>query len=152
MECLLSQEDKKKIENGIREKYARVAAGPQGHFKYPTGRTGLEVLGYVPELLKTLPEPVLESYCGVGNPFSVGPVNKGEAVLDIGSGGGLDTLVAARMTGPEGKVVGLDFSPEMVARANENLKKTDLSNVTFREKNAEGNLPGPETEWPIADR
>jgi len=101
----LSQDDKMKIESGVREKYAKVAASPEGLFNYPIGRAGLEGLRYDPEWLKAIPEPVLDSYCGVGNPFSLGPLNKGESVLDIGSGGGLDSLIAARMVGSEGKVV-----------------------------------------------
>jgi ubiquinone/menaquinone biosynthesis C-methylase UbiE len=94
-------------------------------------------LKYDPEILKTLPDSVLDSFCGVGNPFSLGPLNPGDAVLDIGSGGGLDSLVAAWMVGPGGKVVGLDLSPEMVARAYENLRQTDLSNVVFQEFSGE---------------
>ena len=137
MELLLALEEKKKIENGIREKYAKVAASPEGLFKYPTGRAGLEALRYDPEILKTLPESVMVSFCGVGNPFALGPVDRGETVLDIGSGGGLDSLVAARKVGPGGKVVGLDLSPEMVSRAHENLRLTDLSNVIFQEFSGE---------------
>lgn len=143
MEQLLSAEDKKKIETGIREKYAKVATSPEGLFKYPTGRAGLEVLKYDPEILKTLPESVLDSFCGVGNPFSLGPVYPGETVLDIGSGGGVDSLVAARMVGPGGKVIGLDLSPEMVDRAQANLHQTGLANVAFQEFSGE--------EIPFAD-
>jgi len=148
MELPLTQEDKQKIETGIREKYAKVAASPQGLFKYPTGRAGLEALKYDPEILKTLPETALSSFCGVGNPFSQGPMNPGETVIDIGSGGGLDSLVAARMVGAEGKVVGLDLSPEMVARAYENLKQTDLTNVAFHEFSGE-ELPFPDGSFDV---
>jgi arsenite methyltransferase len=148
MELLLSPEDKQQIETGIREKYAKVAASPEGLFKYPTGRAGLEALGYDPQILKTLPESVLDSFCGVGNPFSLGPINGGETVLDIGSGGGLDSLVAARLVGPGGKVVGLDLSPEMVARAYENLRQTDLANVAFQEFFGEA-LPFPDGSFDV---
>ena len=148
MEQVLTPEDKKKIETGIREKYAKVAAGPQGLFKYPTGKAGLEALGYDPAILKTLPENILDSFCGVGNPFSLGPVDRGETVLDIGSGGGLDSLVAARMVGVGGKVVGLDLSPEMVIRAYENLKQTDLTNVAFQEFSGE-DLPFPDGSFDV---
>ena len=125
-----------------------MAASPQGLFKYPTGKAGLEALGYDPEILKSLPESVLDSFCGVGNPFSLGPVDRGETVLDIGSGGGLDSLVAARMVGAGGKVVGLDLSPEMVARAYENLKQTDLTNVAFQEFSGE-DLPFPDGSFDV---
>jgi len=148
MEPVLTLEDKQKIEKGIREKYAKVATSPQGLFKYPTGKAGLETLGYDPEILKSLPESVLDSFCGVGNPFSLGPVDRGETVLDIGSGGGLDSLVAARMVGAGGKVVGLDLSPEMVARAYENLKQTDLTNVAFQEFSGE-ELPFPDGSFDV---
>jgi len=148
MEPVLTPEDKDKIEAGIREKYAKVAASPQGLFKYPTGKAGLEALGYDPEILKTLPESILDSFCGVGNPFSLGTVDRGETVLDIGSGGGLDSLVAARMVGAGGKVVGLDLSPEMVARAYENLKQTDLTNVAFQEFSGE-ELPFPDGSFDV---
>jgi len=76
-----------------------VAISPQGKFNYPIGRAGLEELKYDPEILKALPEEVLASYCGVGNPFSLGVMNKGEAVLDVGCGAGVDTLVAAILVG-----------------------------------------------------
>jgi SAM-dependent methyltransferase len=148
MEPVLSPEDRQKIEAGIREKYTKVAGSPQGLFKYPTGKAGLEALGYDPEILKSLPAGVLDSFCGVGNPFSLGPVDRGETVLDIGSGGGLDSLVAARMVGAGGKVVGLDLSPEMVARAYENLKQTDLTNVAFQEFSGE-DLPFPDGSFDL---
>ncbi|MBA4395124.1 MAG: methyltransferase type 11 [Desulfobacca sp.] len=146
LEPEITTEDQKKIGQGIREKYARVADSPQGLFRYPTGRAGLETLGYDPEIMKTLPARVLDSFCGVGNPFRLGPVSEGLTVLDIGCGGGLDCLVAARMAGPEGKVVGLDFSSEMISRAKENLQASDLTNVTFLVWSGEP-LPFPENSF-----
>jgi SAM-dependent methyltransferase len=137
METKLTTEERKQIEEGIHQKYARVSESPEGLFAYPTGRAGLKALKYDPEMIQTLPEIVLASYCGVGNPFSLGPINKGETVLDIGCGGGVDTFVAAIMVGPEGKVVGIDLVPEMLERAKANLKKTSLKNVTFQESSAE---------------
>jgi len=132
METQISQEDKDKIEEGIRSKYVKVAENPEGLFKYPTGRAGLETLRYDPALIRSLPEDVVSSYCGVGNPFSLWPINEGEAVLDIGCGAGVDTLLAAMMVGLSGKVVGVDIVSEMLQRAEENLKRTNLKNVTFK--------------------
>jgi SAM-dependent methyltransferase len=137
MEFGLSAEDKKRIKEGIGQKYAKVAESPEGLFSYPTGRAGLEALRYDPEIIQALPEAAVESYCGVGNPFSLGPILKGEAVLDIGCGGGVDTLIAAMMAGPAGKAVGVDMIPEMLERAKKNLKEEALENIKFEEASAE---------------
>src|SRR4030065_2776959 len=124
METKFNSDERKRIREGINEKYKRVAISPEGKFSYPTGRVGLEGQKYDPEVLKTLSEDILASYCGVGNPFRLDTVNKGEAVLDIGCGASVDTLVAAITVGPEGKVVGIDLVSEMVKQAETNLKKT----------------------------
>ncbi|MDR3553410.1 MAG: methyltransferase domain-containing protein [Syntrophobacteraceae bacterium] len=137
MENTFTLEDRKQIEADIGEKFRRVAISPDGRFKYPTGQAGLERQGYDAEILKALPQEVLASYCGVGNPLGPGAVGRGEFVLDIGCGAGVDTIIAAVMAGPEGGVVGIDFTAAMVARAKENLKKTALENVSFREGSAE---------------
>ncbi len=129
--------ESKRIREGINEKYKRVAVSPDGNFNYPTGRAGLEGQKYDSELLSMLPENVLASYCGVGNPFSLGPINKGEAVLDIGCGAGVDALLAASMVAPEGKVIGIDLTPEILKRARTNLGETSLNNVAFQEGSAE---------------
>jgi arsenite methyltransferase len=142
----ITQEDLAKIEAGIRDKYARVAENPQGLFAYPTGRSGIEGLGYDPELVNALPEAVISSYCGVGNPFSLGTINKGDAVLDIGCGAGVDTIIAGMMVGPAGKVVGIDIVPEMLERAESNLSMTDLHNITFKKASGE-NLPFEDAEF-----
>jgi SAM-dependent methyltransferase len=143
METKFTSDERKRIQQGIKEKYKVVAVNPEGQFRYPTGWAGLEGQKYDPEILRTLPENVLASYCGVGNPFSLGAVTKGEAVLDIGCGAGVDTFVAAIMVGPEGRVIGIDLISEMLSRARMNLKKTSLKNVTFQEGSAE-ELPFPD--------
>ena len=137
METKFNSDERKRIQEGIKEKYKRVAISPEGNFNYPTGRAGLEGQKYDPEVLRALPEDALASYCGVGNPFSLGPVKKGEAVLDIGCGAGVDTFVAAIIVGSEGRVTGIDLIPETLKRARTNLKKTSLKNVTFQKGSAE---------------
>ena len=101
METELTSQDRKRIEESIRGKYANVAVSPEGLFKYPTGLAGLKALDYDPEIIQDLPEALSASYCGVGNPFSLGAILEGEAVLDIGCGAGVDvdTIVAAMMAG-----------------------------------------------------
>lgn len=148
MESKFSQEDRKRIKEGIAGKYRKVAGSPEGSFKYPTGWAGLEGQGYDREILRALPKEVLASYCGVGNPFSLGPIHKGETVLDVGCGAGVDSLVAAIMAGPDGRVVGIDLTPEMLERARENLRKTSLESVSFQEASAE-ELPFPDASFDV---
>ena len=133
MKNQLTSQDRKRIEEGIRGKYTKVSDSPEGLFQYPTGRAGLEALDYDSELIQALPDSAVASYCGVGNPFTLGVIRKGDAVLDIGCGAGIDTIVAAMMVGPAGTVAGIDMVPEMLARARENLRMTDLKNVIFEE-------------------
>ncbi len=137
METEFSSQEKAKIYKGIRKKYKKVAKKVGGLFKYPTGKVGLEALHYDSEIIKGLPETVIASYCGVGNPFSLGSVNEGESVLDMGCGSGVDTIFAAKMTGPTGKVVGIDLIPEMLQRAKENLTLANLDNVTYQEASSD---------------
>lgn len=148
MEIKLTTEDRGRIEESIRQKYVKVASSPEGQFQYPTGRAGLEALAYDPEIIQNLPESAGASYCGVGNPFTLGPIHQGDVVLDIGCGVGVDTLIAAMMVGPEGKVVGVDMTPEMLERAIKNLNETNLNNVTFEPASAE-NLPFPDESFDV---
>ena len=140
MSSQLSAQDREQINAGIREKYNKVAITPEGHFKYPTGRDGLKGLHYSDKLIANLPDPVADSFCGVGNPFSLGKISQGEQILDIGSGAGVDTILAALIVGPKGSVVGVDIVPEMIARAESNLRMIDLDNVNFQKTSGE-NLP-----------
>jgi SAM-dependent methyltransferase len=140
--------DRKKIEESLRKKYAQVANTPEGSFQYPTGEAGLKGLNYGSEIIKNLPQDVLASYCGVGNPFSIGLVNEGESLLDIGCGAGVDTLIAATMVGKEGWVVGIDLIPAMLKRAHENLRKTTFDNVSFQEASGE-KIPFTEASFDV---
>jgi arsenite methyltransferase len=142
MEQELTALDKQRIEADIRGKYLQVAVSPQGLFRYPTGRAGLEALGYDPVIVGALPDTVADAYCGVGNPFSLGPIREGEAVLDIGCGAGVDAIVAGKLTGSSGAVTGIDLVPGMLARARENARLAGVDNVMFQESSAE-QLPFP---------
>lgn len=144
----LTFHDKKRIEESIRGKYAKAARSPEGLFKYPTGLAGLRALNYDWKIIQTLPEAVAASYCGVGNPFLLGSIREAEAVLDIGCGAGVDTIVAALMVGPRGTVTGIDLVPEMLAQARENAKMMGLRNVTYVETSAE-KMPFPDGDFDV---
>jgi arsenite methyltransferase len=148
MENELTRQDKERIEESIRGKYLKVAVSLEGLFRYPTGRAGLEALNYDPHIIKALPEPVAAFFCGVGNPFSLGPIQPGAAVLDIGCGAGVDSLVAAHVVGPEGRVTGVDLVPEMLARAREHARLAGVDNVIFQESSAE-QLPFPDNSFDV---
>ena len=148
MESQFTSQDKKWIKDTIQETYSKAAKGPQGLFNYPTGREGLTALKYDPELLQALPADVAASYCGVGNPFTLGPIKAGDYVLDVGCGAGVDTLVSGMQTGPSGNVVGIDLTPAMLEKAKKNLSMTDLKNVRFEEGSVE-NLPFADEEFDV---
>jgi arsenite methyltransferase len=136
-----------KVRQGIKEKYDQVAAaGSGGCFQYPTGKAGMELQGYPPELIDNFPPEVLAVFCGVGNPFSLGPFASGDAVLDIGCGAGVDSLVAAHLVGAGGTVVGLDVTPAMIERARAHQARLRLTNVRFQVGEAEA-LPFPDDSF-----
>jgi arsenite methyltransferase len=137
MEDEITSQDKQRIEENIRGKYVKVAANPEGFFRYPTGRAGLEALDYPLDMARNLPEPVAAAYCGVGNPFTLGPIHLGEAILDIGCGAGVDSIIAAMMVGESGWVTGVDLVPEMLERAKENARMAGVENIAFLEASAE---------------
>ena len=137
MHLELEQTDKENITKSILEKYAKASVSMEGSFRYPTGAPALRMLGYEETILSLLPESVQAAYCGVGNPFSMGAIDPGMAVIDIGCGAGVDTLFAALMVGPGGRVVGIDMTPEMIERANKNLNQMKLPNVSFYQASAE---------------
>jgi arsenite methyltransferase len=122
----------------IKKTYARVSQEPDEDFVFPTGRAWILDLGYPPELVARLPEAAAESFAGVANPFALGRLEQGEVVLDVGSGAGTDSLVAAQMVGSEGHVTGVDMTPEMLVKANAAAAEMKATNVEFVAGEAEG--------------
>jgi SAM-dependent methyltransferase len=124
------------LKGEIRKTYASVSQEPEKDFVFPTGRAWAEDLGY-PEELARVPDEVAESFAGVANPFSLGRLQPGERVLDVGSGAGTDSLVAALMVGPQGTVTGIDMTPEMLEKARAGAAALGVQNVRFVEGEAE---------------
>lgn len=124
------------LKSEIKKKYASVSTEPERHFVFPTGGSWAEDLGY-PAELANVPETAVQSFAGVANPFSLGRLEAGARVLDLGSGAGTDSLVAAQMVGPEGTVTGVDMTPEMLAKARDAAAEMGATNVEFVEAEAE---------------
>ena len=114
-----------------------MAISSEGIFEYPTGRAGAEALGYDPVFIHETPISLLKSFCGVGNPFSLGKIQPGNNVLDIGSGAGFDLYVANRLVGDSGRVCGIDLTREMVDLARQNLAESGMSNVEIAHVSSE---------------
>ncbi len=132
-----SNDDLDKIRVAIRKKYAAVAASAEGYFRYPVGRSGAELLGYDRELLLEMPDDMLQSFCGVGNPFAIENIEEGSTILDIGCGAGFDLAVACRLVGKQGKVCGVDLTREMIDKARRNLAALHLTNGEVHHVQAE---------------
>lgn len=129
---MLTNIDCKSIQNAVREKYEQVSRSIEGKFQYPTGKAGAEALGYDPILIYSAPDELIELFCGVGNPFSLGEIKPGEIVLDVGCGGGVDLYCSSKMVGLEGKVFGIDLTPEMIERARRNLALAGVTNANVQ--------------------
>jgi arsenite methyltransferase len=125
------------LRSAIQEEYQLVAVEPERGFHFHTGRPLAQMLGYEGEWLYGIPESAIESFAGTGNPFSIEKLKSGENVVDIGSGAGLDSLIAARMVAPRGKVIGVDMTPAMLEKARSAAKEADIENVDFRQGFAE---------------
>ncbi|MDN5933042.1 MAG: methyltransferase domain-containing protein [Pseudonocardia sp.] len=121
----------------VRDAYRAVADDPGGRYHFRTGRALAERLGYDPAVVDALPDRAVESFAGVANPFSLRRLAHGERVVDIGSGAGFDAVVAAGQVGPGGRVVGVDMTPAMLAKARTTATELGLGSVEFREGVAE---------------
>ncbi|NIQ37907.1 MAG: methyltransferase domain-containing protein [Proteobacteria bacterium] len=135
--------DKKSLRRAIRKEYAEVAGNPKRGFHFHTGRPLAKILGYPDVWIDELPVSAVESFAGTGNPFTLGEIKAGDHVVDIGSGSGLDSLIAARLVGPEGRVIGVDMTPEMLEKARHAAAKARLRQVEFKKGQAES-LPVPD--------
>ena len=121
----------------VKSKYREVALDPHGEFHFHTGRYLARRLGYDDEFVQSLPDAAVESFAGVANPFALRKLSKGERVVDVGSGAGFDSFVAADQVGPTGRVVGVDMTEEMLTKSRATAAKLGLANVEFREGLAE---------------
>ena len=124
------------LKSEIRKTYSSVSQEPERDFIFPTGRGWAEDLGY-PDELANVPESAVESFAGVANPWTMGRLAAGERVLDLGSGAGTDSLVAAQMVGPDGHVTGIDMTAAMIAKARAAATEMGIANVEFVESEAE---------------
>ncbi|MBW3593880.1 MAG: methyltransferase domain-containing protein, partial [Actinobacteria bacterium] len=128
--------------------YAAVSQEPGKDFIFPTGRAWAADLAYPPDLLARVPDASAESFAGVANPFSLGALEVGERVLDLGCGAGTDSLVAAQMVGAAGRVTGIDMTPEMLEKARASARELGAANVEFIEGEAE-DLPFSDASFDV---
>jgi SAM-dependent methyltransferase len=121
----------------IRNEYAEVAENPGRGFHFHTGRPLAKILSYEEALLDAVPESAIESFAGTGNPFSLGAIAPGARIVDIGSGAGIDSLIAGHLAGTSGHVIGVDMTPEMLEKATQAAEQAGMAQVEFREGYAE---------------
>ncbi len=121
----------------VQDKYSRIAEKPDGSYHFHMGRVAAERAGYENEWLDAVPTAAMESFAGVANPFYWGLPKHGERVVDVGSGAGSDSLIAARAVGDDGAVIGVDMTPAMLERSRSAASSAGLSHVTFSEGVAE---------------
>ena len=129
--------DQKELRAQVQEKYREVALEPGAPFHFHTGRALATRLGYPAAVVDRLPDSAVESFAGVGSPFALRDLQPGERVVDVGCGAGFDTVLAADQVGPNGQVIGVDMTPEMLAKARRNVDELGLHHVEIREGLAE---------------
>ncbi len=129
--------DTQELEAKVKDMYRHVAEEPQGNYHFELGRPLAERLGYPAELLDRIPAGAIESFAGVGYFFDLAELRAGESVIDLGSGSGLDVFFAAQRVGPGGRVVGVDFSAEQLAKARGLAAQARFEHVELREGRVE---------------
>ena len=133
------------LRDQVREKYREVALAPDRTFHFHTGRSLAALLGYEQAEVEMLPDRAVESFAGVGNPFALRRLEPGERVVDVGSGAGFDSFIAAGQVGRSGQVIGVDMTEEMLDKSRATATALDMDHVEFREGLAEA-LP-VDDEW-----
>lgn len=123
--------DVNELRKAIQDEYSVVAQEPKRGFHFHTGRTLTRLLEYPDSWLSSIPEETIESFAGTGNPFLSNMINLGEQVVDIGCGAGIDSMIAAKMAGPNGRVIGVDMTPAMLRKAETGAAHAGIQNVTF---------------------
>jgi SAM-dependent methyltransferase len=121
------------LRDEVQKTYAQVSTQPGADFIFPTGRAWAEDLGYPEPELSNVPDASVESFAGVANFWTLGAIDPGSVVLDLGCGAGTDLLIAAQMTGPDGRVIGVDMTAGMLERARASAQEMGLDNVELRE-------------------
>lgn len=129
--------DVETLRTQVRDKYRDVAVDPHGTHHFHTGRPLTVRLGYDQSVVDALPDRAVESFAGVGNPFSMRRIEPGSRVVDVGSGAGFDSFIAATQAGPTGRVIGIDMTPEMLAKSRATAEELRFGHVEFREGLAE---------------
>ncbi len=125
--------DLNELRQAIQNEYEVVAEHPDHGFHFHTGRPLARILNYDEAWLEGIPETSIESFVGTGNPFSLGELKPGNRIVDVGCGAGIDSLIAAKMVGPNGNVVGVDMTPAMLAKARQSGQEAGLDNAEFRQ-------------------
>nr|WP_161602582.1 methyltransferase domain-containing protein [Tautonia marina] len=119
------------LRSSILDRFGKVATDPDREERFPVGPESAKALGYDAAEVDALPPSLTESFCGVGNPFSLGEPELRQTVLDLGCGAGFDTLLAARRVGASGRAIGVDMTPGMVAKARRNAEALGTANAEF---------------------
>lgn len=140
---VINSDQREIIFDAVRAMYTSVATRPEQTYHFPTGRPACEYVGYPAEQLDRIEPAAIESFAGVGYPFAGNGIREGDVVLDIGSGSGTDLLMAALLTGPSGRAIGLDVTEAMRRKCKENAARMGLENVVVVEGNAES-IPLPD--------
>ena len=134
------------LEAKVQQMYRQVAEQPHASYHFEMGRALAQRLGYPDDLLAAIPEDAVESFAGVGFFFDLAALQQGETVIDLGSGSGMDTLIAGRLVGPTGSIVGVDFTLEQLTKARRLAAEAGIQHVEFREGRIE-NLPADDKSF-----